>query len=100
MASTGFYVELGRRVRTRREELRLSQEVLAEQLGLKRTSVANLEGGNQRISAEVLALLASALLMSVDELTPTPDRSDQVGRLIDTNAPEAMRKLLRTALLS
>ena len=69
------------------------------QLGLRRSSIANLEKGMQRISAETLAILAAALLIGIEDLTPMPDRDEAVRRLIDAKAPEFLRATLRTALL-
>ena len=45
-----FYIEFGRLLRKKREECGLSHEKLAGKLGLSRTSITNIEGGNQRIS--------------------------------------------------
>jgi transcriptional regulator with XRE-family HTH domain len=99
VATSGFYSELGRLVRVRRKELRLSQEVLAERLGLARTSVANLEMGSQRISAEVLVKIAAALAVDISQLLPLPDRDREVGELINAKAPPKMRPVLRSVLL-
>jgi transcriptional regulator with XRE-family HTH domain len=58
-----------------RKGLRISQEVLAEQLGLARTSVANLEMGGQRIGAEVLVKIAGALAVRQGGLDLDDDAS-------------------------
>jgi len=100
VAKSGFYTELGQRVRARRKELRLSQEALAERLGLARTSVANLETGSQRIGAEVLVKIAAALAVDVGALLPPSDREREVRELINSKAPAKMRPVLRTVLLS
>src|SRR5437773_7809680 len=76
MRSSSFYSDLGARVRARRMALHLSQNQLAEQLGLQRTSITNLEKGVQRISAEALVQVARALQVSPVDLLPSADKAD------------------------
>jgi transcriptional regulator with XRE-family HTH domain len=76
MRSSSFYSDLGARVRARRMALHLSQNQLAEQLGLQRTSITNLEKGVQRISAEALVQVARALQVSPVDLLPSDDKAD------------------------
>ena|GEM_PF-1258123 len=76
MRSSSFYSDLGARVRARRVALHLSQNQLAEQLGLQRTSITNLEKGVQRISAEALVQVARALQVSPVDLLPPDNRAD------------------------
>lgn len=90
--TSSFYAEVGRRVRVRRDELKMSQEHLAAQLGLKRTSVANLEAGQQRFSAETLMTLARALSLDpVDLLPPRAPRMD-VDTMIPSTLPPKVRR--------
>lgn len=55
------YAALGARVRMIREILDLSQEQLAERVGLDRTSITNFESGKQRILAHDIEKFAKAL---------------------------------------
>ena len=61
---------LGERVRAQRARARLTQLALAEQIGVKRATLANVEVGNQRASAFLLAQLAQALGIPAEKLIP------------------------------
>lgn len=65
-----FYVEVGRRVRLARERLGLTQDSLATQVMLSRTSVTNIEKGRQKMLAHTLYSLAGALNVQPAELLP------------------------------
>lgn len=52
---------VGARIRMIRETLGLSQEELAERVGLERTSVTNTERGRQRVSLDGIEAYARAL---------------------------------------
>lgn len=98
VAASTFYVELGRRVKQRRTSLRLTQEALAGELGLQRTSIANLEKGMQRISAEAVAVLAAALRVSPAELMPAKTaRDSDLDDLIRKQVPSKLRPYLLSA---
>lgn len=56
-----IYKEFGCRLRDARKAADMTQESLAEQVGLSRTSITNIEKGRQRIPLHVLFLLASAV---------------------------------------
>lgn len=61
----------GSRVKSRRKELRLTQQQLADKIGKSRSALANIETGMQRSSVLLLAKLAHALDTSPDTLMPT-----------------------------
>jgi len=69
-----FYRDLGRRVRQLREQRNMTQTELGQLLRPKvtRASIANLEGGTQRVLAHTLPQLAISLGVSVPELIPAP----------------------------
>ena len=54
-----LYRRLGRAVADRRRELGLTQNIVAEKLGLSRASLANLEIGRQRIMVHQLLRLCT-----------------------------------------
>ena len=60
--------QFGRRVRTRREELGISQERLAEIAGLHRNYVGSLERGERNVALQNILRLASALKVDPGEL--------------------------------
>ena len=66
-----FYVRLGQRIKKHREGRRMTQESLAQKVGLGRTSVTNIEKGSQQILAHQAVLFAKALEIDVDQLVST-----------------------------
>ncbi|GGK79380.1 transcriptional regulator [Sphaerisporangium melleum] len=67
------WTEIGERVRESRLAMRLSQEQLAEAIGLDRTMISKIEAGVRRLDALELARLARALDHPVAHfLTPAP----------------------------
>lgn len=88
-----FYVSVGDRVRGARTAARLTQADLARQLGLARSSIANIEAGRQRVPLHVFVAIAEALKADVSELipdgiesSPTPELGDIGERLVDADA--------------
>lgn len=92
-----FYSLLGQRIRAYREARGLTQEGLAEKVNLGRTSVTNIEKGNQQIMAHQLALFADALSVEVEILIPskTTIDSEKVASLISPEAGEEEREWVR-----
>lgn len=68
--STQFYRRVGAKVRSARIEAGLSQAALAEQVGLTRSSMANLEAARQRTSLYHFVLISRALGVEVSALLP------------------------------
>jgi len=69
-----FFRELGARVALARKEQQLTQQQLAEKLGIAQQTMAHYEGGRLKISASLLPLLAQILNLSLDELLGLPAR--------------------------
>ena len=59
-------IHVGARIRARRKEVRVSQEKLAEQLGLTFQQVQKYEKGANRVSASKLYEIAHALQASIE----------------------------------
>lgn len=78
------YIVLGDRIRARREKLGLTQQELAEAVGLSRTSVTNIERGRQAVLVHQLAIFAKALGVRTASLIPNDDEAASLGR----SAPE------------
>lgn len=82
--------DLGVIVRELRKDRRISQEALAALLGISRSSLAQIEAGNRKLSASELLDLARIFDMSVDELA-YPERRPEVevrlGRTGKRRAP-------------
>ena len=66
-----FYTEVGRRVRMARESAGLTQDALADQVQLSRTSVTNIEKGRQKIALHTLFLVASVVGVEPASLLPS-----------------------------
>ncbi len=54
-------IDLGNRIRKRRQEIHLSQEVLAEKTGISPNTISRIEGGQTAMSIEIFRKLAVIL---------------------------------------
>lgn len=63
-----FFVALGQRIATLRKERNLTQQQLAEQLGIAQQTLAHYEGARLRVPASMLPTLAGLLAVEIDEL--------------------------------
>jgi len=68
-----IYREVGRKIRQTRENQHLSQDSLAQRLGISRTSMVNIEAGRQRAPLHVLWQIAELLETKLTLLIPTPE---------------------------
>lgn len=68
---TLLYQHIGSVIRKRREMLGMTQAQLATSVGLLRTSIVNLEAGNQRIPLHTLYPLCAVLGIDVIDALPT-----------------------------
>ena len=89
-----IYAALGRSVRTRREQLRLTQADLSARIGLSRASIANIEAGRQAVLLHQFLALAEALslppmdLIAADRPTnPSPDLPEEVMKFMQDYTP-------------
>ena len=62
------YYEIGQRIRKYRKAHQLSQEELAERVGISATHMSHIETGNTKLSLPVLVALASVLEVGTDDL--------------------------------
>ncbi len=62
------YYRIGQRIRRFRKAGRLSQEQLAETVGISVTHLSHIETGNTKLSLAVFAAIAEALGVQADEL--------------------------------
>lgn len=67
---------LSENIKTRREKLKLSQEYVAEQLGVSRQAVSKWETGQSEPTASNLIQLAAVLEMNLSELV-APNKNDK-----------------------
>jgi len=70
-----LYKALGKRLKSLRESQqsargRITQADLAQDVGLERTSITNIERGNQKVSLHVLYRICNALQVPISEVLP------------------------------
>lgn len=65
-----FRKALGHRIRTARLNAEKTQQALAEDLGLRRTTVVNIERGGQGLTVDRLYQIANVLEVKAHELLP------------------------------
>ena len=68
-----FYLKVGRAIRSVREELKVKQGDLAEQLGLNRVSISNIETGKQRIQLHTLVEIAAYFQLPLGKFLPATE---------------------------
>lgn len=66
MGDTDFLKEMGQRIMVRRKSLRMTQEELADKLGVSAQMISNLELGKKAIRPENLARVCDVLGLSAD----------------------------------
>lgn len=62
------YYEIGQRIRKFRKAHQLSQEELAERIGISTTHMSHIETGNTKLSLPVLVAISCVLHAATDEL--------------------------------
>ena len=86
-------IEMGKRIRDRRIEQKLSQQNLAGILGVSFQQVQKYEKGTNRVTANRLSLIASTLGMRLDELYLMQDVLPNVSSLVDISDMATIRLL-------
>lgn len=86
-----LYELLGARLRRLRESHvgssgKLTQAALAQAIGLERTSITNIERGNQKVPLHVLYRICEVLQVSIFDLLPPPTEAQQ--QVIDSEVGE------------
>jgi SOS-response transcriptional repressor LexA len=90
---------LQERLRARRKELKLTQAQLAKRAGVSQTTIADIERGRNKGSAE-LATIAHALQTDAYWLTTGKENPHAAQRLSDYNVEPAVEQKLRVPLIS
>lgn len=78
----GFFKALGRRIAQARKDQGLTQQDLADHLGIPQQTLAHYEVARARVPASMLPTLAQLLTLSLDELigSPLPPRKGKPGK--------------------
>jgi transcriptional regulator with XRE-family HTH domain len=90
-----LYGEVGRKLRQARVTQGFSQERLAQQLGISRASVVNIEAGRQRAPLHLLWQLSEALATDLSMLIPRREELSPTAR--EAALDPAMVKQIREA---
>ena len=67
-----FYKEIGTIIRVERKNCSLTQGELSVLLGISRTSITNIERGNQKVPLHMMYAVAMALEIDIHRLIPEP----------------------------
>lgn len=86
---TRVYRVLGERLKQRREQFpsssgRLTQAKIAQLVGLKRTSITNIESGTQKIPLHVLFHLCEVLRIPVADVLPALEEVQAAAHALPT----------------
>ena len=96
-----FYEEVGRRIRDARKRRNppFTQEQLADQVKLTRTSITNVEKGRQKFLLHTLSEIAAALEVHPASLLPesSGDGSKQLDRALK-NRPKSEKEWIKSAV--
>lgn len=80
------YYEIGQRIRRIRKARKLSQEELAERVGISTTHMSHIETGNTKLSLPVLVDMARALEVQTDSLLYDEPRNSVTTAMNDIAA--------------
>ncbi len=91
-------IELGNRIRVLRDGLGLSQEDLAEHLGVTRQAIGQIEKGERKVDSLELMKLSTFLSVSLEELLKPEERPHESARTSKSSeykfSPEKLRNLI------
>ena len=92
VSDNDFLREMGQRIMVRRKSLRMTQEELAEKLGVSTQMISNLELGKKAIRPDNLAKVCSVLELSADFILTGANTKtavdDVAGKLIQLTPEE------------
>lgn len=94
------YVDMGKRIRKQRQLIGLTQQELAERIGVSTSFVGHVERGTRKASLETLVALSNALGVGVDyllagSLQSSPDEENP-STTMDPNRRMVIREILTT----
>ena len=83
MGDVEFLREMGQRIMVRRKGLQLTQEELAERMGVSTQMISNLELGKKAIRPENLARICEILKVSADFILTGMDARTKVNEVAE-----------------
>lgn len=96
MTEREYYRQLGRQIRQARSRAGLTQQELGDEVNLSRTSITNIESGNQPVTAWLLQMAADVLGCDLTTLLPTSADS-QRSRVPNDVPPQTAALIERLA---
>lgn len=94
MAMGEILVQIGKRLYKRRKEMGLTQEAMAERLGMSLTFYVEIERGRKRLSIEKILMVYEQTGMNPDYLLTGEEPLEQAAMEIFRNCPEEKRPVL------
>lgn len=91
-AQEDFYIQLGLLIRKARVKAGLTQQQLADALLISRTSLTNIEIGNQRLLVHVLIDVANSLGTKPIQLLPSPTARTRSGASVHVPGVRAKKE--------
>jgi transcriptional regulator with XRE-family HTH domain len=88
-----IYAKVGAAIRSKRDELGMTQASLAHRTGLSRTSITNIEKGGQSILLHQLVDLARALRADPKDFLPDLERDDDKSPAPSNQMAELLSRL-------
>ena len=98
MAMEEILVQIGKRLYKRRKEMGLTQEAMAERLGMSLTFYGGIARGRKRLSIEKILLVYEQTGMDPDYLLTGKGPLDQAVMEIFKSCPEEKRPVLEQIL--
>lgn len=89
-----LYDAIGRRIREARLRAGMTQAALGDAVGLARTSMTNIESGNQQPTIHALWRMSDALKVSPCDLLPEWPRRSSSTVSLPKDVPDATRAVL------
>ncbi|MFK5915548.1 MAG: helix-turn-helix domain-containing protein [Woeseiaceae bacterium] len=80
-----FYTSFGRIICSKRKFAGYTQGELAKELGVSRTTIANIEGGRQKTPLHMIYILGPLLGVQVHDLLPEPIGISIKSNIISSN---------------
>lgn len=74
-----LYIDIGQRIRTARSSQSRNQAELGQDVGLTRSSIANIEAGRQKILAHTLLRIAESLNEPIASLLPNTSQMREIA---------------------
>lgn len=91
------YYEIGQRIRKARKAHSLSQEELAERIGISTTHMSHIETGNTKLSLLVLVSIAQVLEVQTDDLlfeqkaAARSSAMSEIGAMLDACSTQELK---------